>query len=311
MTEPALLDADDLGQLAGALLSLPPKAAWPDPPFLVALPWGDPWRVDDEGFDLEARPLFGDADLDLAMLCHQQAKPEWVAIGIVADGWTIPPAAAKNVDWRTLHRNSGSLRTDPSRRRVRTLHLVGRGGPVAMAIKPTVGDDPPETHTTADGAAAGGPVGPLPDALRRVFGLPTPVCDVSAHELWASIWLSRVAARKLLRWTDVAAAHPAVEVLQRAGAPIDATEHLPMLGDALAMAKGWDALHLASIQGDVTWVSGDVAAWADAGMFARLVLRAVHPVWWTFERLEVPEEVLVKISETLRAWDVCPTPPGQ
>ena len=321
MDEPDLphLDAATLGDLAAALLRLPARPAWPEPPFLMALPWGDPWRVDDLGFDLEALPLGSGAGAGaVEVLCHQRPKAEWVAVGVVVDGWTVPPAATAQVDWRTLHRDGPSLRTHPRRRRVRTLHLVARGGAVALALLGE-GDDEPEAHATADGGTDGAPTGPLPDGLRRLLGLPTPPCPVTADELWASLWLAAVAARVRGRrrgptsWPSIAALHPAAQLL-RASAHLDPAAHLAAVGPVLARARGWDALQLAAVTGRAGLgflPPPDVAAWADAGMFARLVLREVAPLWASRRELEgrLSPSTLAEIDAVLAAWRLDPAPP--
>ncbi len=313
------LDAAALADVACSLLRLPARPGWPDPPFLLALPWGDPWRVDDLGFDLEARPL-GDTDAGLQILCHQRARPEWVAVGIVVDGWTVPASATGGVDWRTLRRNGPPLRVHPERRRVRTLHLVGRGGPVALALLGD-GDPGPQIHVCDDGGAGGGPTGPLPDGLRRLLGLSTPPCPVSAVELWASLWLAAVAARARHRrrvplgWEDVAALHPGAQLL-RPSAEVDPVGDLAVIGRALAQARGWAGLQAAAMAG-VERTSflppPDVAAWADDGMFARLVLRQVEPLWAGYAALlgRLAPAVLAEVDTTLAAWGLDPAPPGR
>lgn len=311
------LDATALAEVATALLRLPARPGWPDPPFLLALPWGDPWRVDDLGFDLEARPL-GDISTALDILCHQRPKPEWVAVGVVVEGWTVPAAATGDVDWRTLRRNGPSLRAHPQRRRVRTLHMVARGGPVALAMV-GAGDLDPEAHTTEDGGADAAPTGPLPDGLRRLLGLATPPCPVTALELWASLWLAAVAARARHRrspmgWSTVAALHPGAHLLRRSGGVDPVTDLVP-IGRALARAKGWDALQLAAVAGGGApgfLPPPEVSAWADAGMFARLVLREVEPLWASRQDLEqgLAPAALAEVDAALTAWGLNPVPPG-
>lgn len=311
------LDAGTLAQLAAALLRLPARPAWPEPPFLLALPWGDPWRVDDAGFDLEALPLDAGGG-GLQVLCHQRPRPEWVAVGVVVDGWTVPPAATGDVDWRTLRRNGASLRTHPQRRRVRTLHLVARSGSVALALLGE-GCDEPDTHATDDGGADDGPSGPLPDGLRRLLGLPTPPCPVPAVELWASLWLGVVAARAGRRrrpplpWPAVAALHPGARLL-RTSIEVDPAAHLVAIGRALARSSGWDALQVAAVTGDGRLgflPPPDIAAWADAGMFARLVLREVAPLWAVRGDLDrrLDPGTLAQVDATLTAWGLDASPP--
>jgi len=313
------LDADALGELASALLRLPARPGWPETPFLLALPWGDPWRVDDLGFDLEALALCGGGNEALEVLCHQQAKPEWVAVGVVIEGWTVPRAAADDVDWRTLHRNGPTLGVHPQRRRVRTLHLVGRAGPVALALL-AEGADEPEVHATADGGAEGSPTGPLPDGLRRLLGLSTPPCPVPPLEMWASLWLAAVAGcasrrqRLPLSWDAVVALHPGAQMLGDA-VDIKSVDHLIVVGRVLARAKGWDALQMAAVTGEgpAFLPSPQVAAWADAGMFARLVLRELDPLWAVRRDLDgrLTPRVLAQVDAALTAWNLDAVPPGQ
>jgi hypothetical protein len=315
------LDVDALSELASALLALPAQPGWPDPPFLVALPWGDPWRVDDLGFDLEVRPLLDGNDA-LHLLCHERPRPEWVAAGVVADGWTVPASATDDVDWRTLRRDGPSLRVHPQRRRVRTLHLVGRGGPVALALWPQ-GEEEPEVHAVADGGVQGGPSGPVPDGLRRLFGLATPPCLVPVVELWAALWLVAVAAvaagrrrRPALGWDEVASLHPGVQVVRRSGVDLEAADHLVAVGRILARTKGWDSLHLAAVVGDDGpgfLPPPDIAAWADLGMFTRLVLREVEPLWSARRALRgrLPPATLARIDATLEAWGLDAAPPAE
>jgi hypothetical protein len=204
----------------------------------------------------------------------------------------------------------------PARRAVRTLHLVSRGGAVAMAML-LDGDDLPEVNATDDGGEPGGPCGPLPDALRRLFGLPTPPCEVSTLELWASLWLHAVRVdrrRAGTSWAGVARVHPATALIEEAR--LKATpENLVVAGRAFARSKGWDELQLSAVTGSDSWSilpPSDVAAWADAGMFARLVVRNVPPLWSS--RLELgrvlPQGVLGLVDDVLATWRLDTTPPG-
>ena len=179
------------------------------------------------------------------------------------------------------------------------------------------GDVEPQVHASPDGGADGGPTGPLPDGLRRVLGLPTPPCPVTALELWASLWLAAVAARASrgpLDWAAVAALHPGSRLLQRAGPP-DLAPDLVVVGRALARARGWDALQRTTASGAEAasfLPPPDVAAFADTGMFARLVLRQIEPLWSSRRALEgrLQASVLARIDATLQAWCLDPRPPG-
>jgi len=309
-------EASELADIAAELVG----ASCPDcppTPFLLALPAGrgsEPCLGPDaDGADVEVLPIAGVDPVEL--LCHQRPSPGWAAAGVMVDGWTVPPSAEPEVDWRTL-RPTVPISRHPARRAVRTLHLVSRGGAVALALLGH-GDDRPEVHVTDDGAEAGGPCGPLPDALRRLFGLATPPCPVGAVELWASIWLQVVVASGGSRssWAAVARAHPAAALL--GGEGIRATpENLVVAGRALARGKGWGELQLDAVTGgEDAWPfmpPSAVAAWADSGMFARLVLRHLSPLWLSRRELApvLAAGVLSLVDDVLAAWGLNAEPPA-
>jgi hypothetical protein len=311
-------DADALARLAADLVRADAVDA-PDPPVVLAI--GDrALDAADGGVDVAVLPLatahVGGPDDPLTVLCRQRPDPRWAVVGLLADGWTIPPADADDeIDWRTLVPRVAPSR-HPSRRRVRTLHLVSRSGAVAMAVL-SEGDDVPDLHVIEDGGEVGGPCGPLPDALRRMVGLSTPPCPVTAVELWASLWLEAVAALASRRatWATVAHLHPASwlhEGLDGAITP----QQLVVAGRAFARARGWDRLQVEAVTDPGEWdlfPSPEVASWADAGMFARLVVREVQPLWSSrlqLDRLLQPA-VLGSVLDVLGAWGLNASPPGE
>jgi len=88
-----------------------------------------------------------------------------------------------------------------------------------------------------------------------------------------------------------------------------------VVGRALARARGWDALQRTTASGAEAasfLPPPDVAAFADTGMFARLVLRQIEPLWSSRRALEgrLQASVLARIDATLQAWCLDPRPPG-
>jgi hypothetical protein len=306
-------DAVQLAALAAELVRATSPEC-PDPPFLLALAASACDGTDPHGADAEILEL-GPSTNPVTLLCHQQPKPEWMAAGVLVNGWTVPPDAAVGIDWRTMT-PTVPLSVHPARRAVRTLHIVSRGGAVALAMHGE-GADAPEVNATDDGGEPGGPCGPLPDSLRRLFGLPTPPSPVTALELWASLWLQalvRTHCRRSTTWATVARIHPASALLEDDG--IRATpENLVVAGRALAVAKGWDDLQLRAVTGSDAWSilpPSDVAAWADAGMFARLVLRNIDPLWASRRSLGrgLSRTVLGLVDDVLAEWQLDTAPPG-
>ena len=107
-------------------------------------------------------------------------------------------------------------------------------------------------------------VGMVSDTLRRVLGLATPPPDVSIDEWMAVCWLEIVIARARrgkrapkLSWPEVAALHPAIEVM--AVSPAELTAAAP----EAAAAMRWERLRQAYAAADAR------ASWMDEGMSTR------------------------------------------
>jgi len=236
-----------------------------------------------------------------------------VAVGAVLDGWTLHPD--ERVDWRTGHRAGSTLPADARRIRCRTVQLVGRGGAGALAMH-TDGTDP-VVHTTDDGSTAGSAVGSTPDGLRRMFGLPTPPCDVSPLELWTAVWLDSTAASfpPPATWGDVVRLHPATSILVAGGVPADVVcNRLDVIGRMQAERHDWSRIRSEAVStgAPVFGVPPEVAAWADEGMFARLVVRAVGPVWAGRQAagLALGPDLVAKIDDVLDRLHLDATPPS-
>lgn len=134
--------------------------------------------------------------------------------------------------------------------------------------------------------------GRMLDVLRRCLGLPTPPPPCSLDRLYSVAWLAEIldAARPghLLSWSDVVALHPVL-----AGRPggFD-TPTQERLVDVLTAGESWEDVRMAVADGyvDDCLPPPHVAAWMDAGMFARWVLGSMRPV----------EEMLAAVRPLLR-----------
>lgn len=137
---------------------------------------------------------------------------------------------------------------------------VGRAGAASVqigrgAVVSTVGE-----------AAAGTAL----DLARRVLGLPTPPARVSVDEVVLALWLDNVVAMALedgtgLRRSEILAAHPlASEVGPEPRALVTARDQMPVT---------WENVRTEVVAGRHRWldVAPAVAAWFDAGSFARWV----------------------------------------
>ncbi len=215
------------------------------------------------------------------------ADPDWEGAGLVADAtaWSTDPAADR----------------DPTR--VRLLHVVDRSGASASRLRPLTGDGPVLSPTE--------PEGHVDDACRRILGLPT-AAPPSCPAAWQAVaWLSQIHAAALLHparrwgWPALTACHPAAADLGPSPTPAE------LITDGRRMAATtWDEVRLAVAGGHqrVGEVSAEVAAWMDAGMFAR----------WLFAQHADPRDVvadlvhlvgegeLSRVAEVIAAWGVDP-----
>jgi hypothetical protein len=124
------------------------------------------------------------------------------------------------------------------------------------------------------------------DLARRVLGLDTPPAGVSVDDVLLALWLDKVVAMALedgagLQRAEVVAAHPlAAEVGPDPLALVLARSEVPVT---------WESLRREVVAGRHRWldVAPAVAAWFDAGSFARWVASFV------------PE--LAELTETVRA----------
>ena len=169
------------------------------------------------------------------------------------------------------------------RRRVRSICVVSRDGPVASGVHAAGGElTPMPDHV----------VGMIPDALRRALRLPTAPPDVPIIEYLASLLLNRV-----------------VDDCEASGRKVGLAELRPALVelDELAGEATWNCVRRAVAHADPDArnpVDPDVADWMDDGMFARWMTANVAPyeVLLDCARVSATPRCFAEIRSLLRRW---------
>lgn len=241
-------------------------------------------RAEEQGHPMWVRVLdtaAGDPDdsFSLALSAESAGLLGWVAtadcraVGVVATGRLRPmECAAPDI-------------VDPSADRIRMVCLVSRQGQTAWKM------------ALPDGTASMQPPseGRMLDCLRRCFGLPTPPPPASPARLQAAAWLAAIleqadGARRPLSWSEVSRLHPVARVLDGDLRGRCSTV-LPGLIRLAGSAWTWEDFRLHAQQDpdghDI--IDPDLAAWMDAGMFAR----------WVLSSLPAPDELLVALRPLL------------
>lgn len=189
----------------------------------------------DDGIELHARPLT--TDDPVTELATIEAPAAWQAFGVATGG-------------------TARLAAEPDRPRepVRVVVLVDRRGQVTSAMTghgPLLGPDaaattPDPTHLDQ---------GRIPDACRRVLGLPTAPPPVPPADLLVLRWLDAL--------TTAGLAQPGVVTWTQAAALLPDTT-----------GASWSDLRRQTIRGVpvVDDIDSHMAAWMDDGMFAREAL---------------------------------------
>jgi hypothetical protein len=161
------------------------------------------------------------------------APPSWHAFAIVAPG----RAFCLDTPW-----------TDPVP--VRTAYVLDRRGRVAHRLWGVAA----KTTPTAP------PLGRIPDACRRVLGIPTAAADQATTKLWILDWLDRSLSCALQRdLGEPAPTWPELAALDRGRSGVDAP---------------WAILRREVAAGslEVGGISAGAADWMDDGLFCREVL---------------------------------------
>ena len=194
---------------------------------------------DDGVIDLSVKPL---PSIDpITSLYGFRAPPEWLAFGVVTSG------TARHLDDR-----------DAAPLDVRVAHFLDRRGIEVSLAKTAIGEAP----VVVDLCGPPTVTGRVPDACRRVLGLPTAPPDHDPQVLWAVDWLDRILAMLLDRDLDSKPpAWPAIEQLYR-GRPSDSAPWSILRRECAAGHLPLDLLF-----------PGE-AEWMDDGMFSRQAIAA-------------------------------------
>lgn len=208
-------------------------------------------------------------------MCGITAPPQARMVGLAA------PAVA-------------TRRGDARERDGHVVHLVDRDGVSATALR----SDEGELLTFGPDHAPQS--GRVPDACRRVLGLPTEPPDTTMTGFVLTAWLVVLAGRdERLDWCAAVALHPVAPTL-----PVDPTA--AQVADAtreMGEAMDWDRYRrvTAAIGGFPFGPAGAaVAEWSDAGLFAR----------WAIDELPAPADALHRLADVLppdaidRLWAV-------
>jgi hypothetical protein len=283
---PLLPEPDRLDRLVTLLDAAFQEEGWHDRPHRLVSVEPDPDDAEGLAFGFRVLPE-GSHPLD--HLLGFVAPPAWWALGLVCYGWASPPT------------DGARPSAHPDRRRVRVVTLLARDG------------EERSTASLDDGTVVDEPgVGTVADALRRCLGLATAAPPVSTAELFAALWVGRIAAaERRLSWVEAAALHPAMEALAAVGGQRAQAEELIAAGRALHRSLSWGELRLraaAGRQDPGVEVPADLAAWMDDGMFARWVLGGLPSFTWLLHRSArvVAPEVYRRLRRTLRSWGVDP-----
>lgn len=228
-------------------------AAVDEPGHVLVHVLGEP----DDEVELGVRPL--DVDVHpFQELAGLTAPEDWWAVGVRARG-------------------RATFLDDRGRppERIATTYLLGRTGEEASLLRSG------HEVSTLPGPATG----TIPDACRRVLGLPTPPAPASTIALWTAVWLDRVldawgdpSRRRALQssWQELALQHPAAtDVSAAPGACTDRADLVPA-AKAHATAWPWGRLRRDphALQPPSGALPQEVRDWMDDGCFARWMLGA-------------------------------------
>ena len=222
------------------------------------------------------------------------APEECSALGVVTTGWSLPPGRVDEHDTERNRRTGPSAADRPDRVAVRSTVLVARDCRIAGRLS-IDGADP---VTSPPGS------GVMVDLLQRALDCPTAPPAFGTIELFASVWLTRLADQEVADWPAAAGQHWALELLP--GTPDDLPELALRLADELdwpslrrAVARhGWDQLCRA-----------EDAAWFDDGSFARWVVGSYPAIsdLWTAVAEHLSPEIASQVEQALDAWALLDT----
>lgn len=214
------------------------------------------------------------------------APADWMAVGLVTTASSHELEAEHPCGTKAAHQA------------VRLTFLLARSGEACTLLSPIGSEDSRRRRLDEP------PIGLLPDACRRMLGLATaPPAD--GPEVWLTArWLDRMLAQIIERtdavpaWEGAVALHPLVPP---GAAP--SAEGLAAMVEAAGSAFEWERLRLLAIKADAPdpAINPTVAAWMDAGSFARHMLAAELPIDLLLTELGalLPAEVMRQVREAL------------
>jgi hypothetical protein len=229
----------------------------PDPPRLVRVTGR---RAHPSQAEVALLPLAaGQHPTDL--LLGFTAPRGWAAVGVIS----------------TAHQHATD-RPHASAVPVRLTFLLDRSGCSVTLLTPL---EPASAKMGARRELTSHPEGQLADVCHRVLGLATPPPAEHPAEWLTRRWLDRILTEAVARpgrpgtWAEAVALHPLVGP----GAPPTPAGLAQLTSGALSNL-GWDGLRLLAARGadeQAPLVGPEVAAWMDAGCFARWLLAAELP----------------------------------
>ena len=215
-----------------------------------------------------------DGATPIESMCGTTAPPQARMVGLAAPAMT-------------------TRRRDGHGREGHVVHLVDREGVSATALR----DDGEITTFGPDRAPQSGRV---PDACRRVLGLPTEPPDTTMTGFVFTAWLVVLSGREsTLDWRAAVALHPVAPSLPNDPTAAQVADATREMGEAM----DWDRYRkvTAAIGGFPFGATGAaVAQWSDAGLFAR----------WAVDELPDPADALHHLADRLapdaidRLWAV-------
>jgi hypothetical protein len=298
---PASLDRPQLAHLLEGLVS-----AFADPtgprgnelPLAVAVIGADP-------VDAEVDLILLDGPDPAADLFGLVAPTSWTAFGVVASG---------RVRSHGVEPSEVLVGTLVSRRGQQVTLTRGWGDSTDRPLEDALagaleGEGPPSrlVDTNADE-----PSGRIPDACRRVLGLPTAPPQSGLLELWATLWLegllaSLLAEPRACSWAEAVGRFPIGVGGRPAPSDDDASVTRRLLDAAdVVDAWTWDELRQIHARGTIAalGIDPDQAAWMDDGMFSREVLGGLPLLGELATELTalVDARVLALVHRALLAW---------
>ena len=168
-------------------------------------------------------------------------------------------------------------------------HLVTRGGISVTAVRADDGE------RRCFGPDVEPQTGRVPDACRRMLGLPTPPPSSSMTTFVFGAWLAVLDGRDrsaddVLDWSQIVGLHPVASTLPAAPTAAQLAAATRELGESM----DWDRFRcvIAAVGGFPFGPDGAaMARWSDAGMFSR----------WAVDELPRPDAALARIADLVSA----------